>query len=55
MYQTLYDRAKNIMKKNVTMAFYNEYEQLYQETDASGVGLGASPLLWEPVHCKWRT
>ena len=30
--------------KNEIMTFYNEKEQLYLETDASGVGLGASPL-----------
>ena len=29
MYQNLYDRAKNIIKKNATMAFYYEKEQLY--------------------------
>ena len=32
------------MKKNVTKAFYNGKEQLYPETDALGVDLGASLL-----------
>ena len=43
-YKNLYDRAKNIMKKNAVMVFYNEKEQLYLETDVLGVGLGASIL-----------
>ena len=38
-YQTLYDRAKNIIRKNVTIAFYSEKEQLYLETGMLGVGL----------------
>ena len=42
MYQNLYDRAKNIIKENVTMTFYNERKELYQETDALGLGLGGS-------------
>ena len=28
------------MKKNAAMEFYNEREQLYLETNVSGVGLG---------------
>ena len=42
-YQNLYKRAKNIIKKNSTMSFYNEKEPFYLETDTLGVGLGASP------------
>ena len=30
--------------KNATIAFYKEKQQIYQETDALGVGLGASVL-----------
>ena len=37
-------RTKSIFKKNATMAFYNEKEQLYMETDALLLGLGASLL-----------
>ena len=49
----LYDRAKNINKKNVTMAFYKEKQQLYLVTDASAVSAGASLLqvregMWFP-------
>ena len=44
MCQNLYDSAKNIMKNNVTIAFYNEKEQLFLETDVSGMGLGPSLL-----------
>ena len=43
-YQNLNKRARNIIKKNETMEFYNEKEQLYLETDALGIGLGASLL-----------
>ena len=47
-----FDRAKSI-KKNVTMTFYNENEQLYIEKDTSGVRLGTSVLqvryvMWYP-------
>ena len=41
-YQNLYNRAK--VKKNATIMFYNEKEQLYLETDILCVGLGASLL-----------
>ena len=33
-----------ISKRNKSMAFYNEKEQMYLETDASGDGLEASLL-----------
>ena len=39
MYQDLYDRAKNIVKKDVCTKFYNATRLLYLETDASGHGL----------------
>ena len=42
--QSLYNRAKNIIKMNMTMVFYNEKAQLYLETEASGEGLGVSLL-----------
>ena len=38
-YQNLYDRVKDIIKKTARMAFHNEKEQLYLETDTVGVGL----------------
>ena len=41
-YLNLYDRAKNIIKKNATKAFYNEKEHVYLETDVLSVGLGTS-------------
>ena len=40
LYQNLYYRAKNIIEKNATIAFYIEKEQLYLETDVLVVGLG---------------
>ena len=36
-YQNLYERAKNIIKKNETMAVYHTKEHLSIETDAFGV------------------
>ena len=39
-YQNLQDRAKTIIKKTVTMTFFNEKEQPYLERDALGAGLG---------------
>ena len=52
-YQNQYNRTKNFIKKNATMAFYNEKEQLYLETDALGIILGESLLqvrvgIWLP-------
>ena len=44
IYQCLYDRAKAIIKKDTTMAFYNKKGQLYIDTDASGLGLRPSLL-----------
>ena len=43
-YQVLYNRTKNIIKKNVTMAFYNEKKIYIYKTDASGIDLVASLL-----------
>ena len=31
---------KNIIRKNATTGFYNDKQQLYLQTDASGAGLG---------------
>ena len=42
--QNIFNRARNIIKKNVAMAFYIKKKQLYLETDTLGVGLGASLL-----------
>ena len=39
-----YTRAKAIIKMNMTMAFYNEKEQLYIEGDILSAGLGPNPL-----------
>ena len=43
-YQTLYDKAKLLIKDNVCMKFYDETKPLYLETDASGIGLGTTLL-----------
>ena len=42
--QKLYDRAKSLIKIDTSMAFYNEKQQLYLETDMLDVGLRASLL-----------
>ena len=44
IYEKLYERTKSSIKKDTFMAFYSEKEQPYPETDALGVGLGASLL-----------
>ena len=40
MYQELYYKAKNLMKKDTYMKFYNTTKSLYLETDSSGISLG---------------
>ena len=40
----LFARDRNIIKNNATMAFYNEKEQLYLETNALRVAPGAGFL-----------
>ena len=41
---TLYERAKAIIKKDTSMAYCNEKEQLFLEMDVLGVDLSASLL-----------
>ena len=41
MEQDLYNRAKNIVKRDSYMKFYNGYWPLHLGNDASGVGLEA--------------
>ena len=43
-YQQIYNKAKSIIKKDMCMKFYNENKELFLETDASDVGLGAALL-----------
>ena len=43
-YQSLFNKAKLLIKSDVCMKFYDDTKPLYLETDASGVGLGASLL-----------
>ena len=52
-YQHLYLSTKAIIKKDDTIAFYNEKAQLYLETDVLAMGLWASLLqvrdgMWFP-------
>ena len=41
-YQNEYNRAKFIIKKNMTRAFHHEKQQQYLETDVCSVSLGVS-------------
>ena len=43
-YQQIYNKAKSIIKKDMCMKFYNKKKELFLETDALGVGLGAALL-----------
>ena len=43
-YQQIYNKAKSIIKKDMCMKFCNEKKELFLETDALGVGLGAALL-----------
>ena len=43
-YQSLFNRAKLLIKPDMCMKFYNDTKPLYLETDASRVGLGTALL-----------
>ena len=43
-YQQLFDKAKSLLKAEVSMKFYDDTKPLYLETDASRVGLGVALL-----------
>ena len=43
-YQKLFDNAKSVIKEDGCMKSYDKTKPLYLETDACGVGLGASLL-----------
>ena len=40
MYQDLCDKAKNIIKQDPCMKFYDASKSLYLETDASDISIG---------------
>ena len=44
MYKDLCDKAKEIIKKDACMKFYNVARSLYLETDTPGISLGAELL-----------
>ena len=43
-YWDIYDKSKSLIKASACMEFYDETKPLYLETDASGIGLGATLL-----------
>ena len=43
-YQSLFAKAKLLIKSDMCLKFYDDTKPLYLETDASGVGLGAALL-----------
>ena len=43
-YQSLFNKAKLLIKSDMCMKFYDDTKPLYLETDTSGVGLGAALL-----------
>ena len=44
-YQSLFNKAKLLIKSDMCMKFYDDTKPLYLETDSSRVGLGAA-LVW---------
>ena len=55
-YQSLFNKAKLLIKSDMCMQFCDDTRPLYLETDASGVGLGAALLqTWEGTTCMKDT
>ena len=55
-YQSLFNRAKLLIKSDMCMKFYDEIKPLYLETDTSRVGLAAALLqTWEGTTCQKDT
>ena len=50
MYQGLYNRAKNIVKTNACMTFYDAARTLYLEADTVGIGHGAGIITGKGCH-----
>ena len=55
-YQSLFNKAKLLIKSYMCMKFYDDTEPLYLETDVFRVGLGAALLqTWEGTTCQKDT
>ena len=52
-YQSIFNKAKLLIKSDMCMKFYDDTKLLYLETDASRVGIGAALLqTWEGTICQ---
>ena len=55
-YQSIFNKAKSLIKSDMCIKFYDDTKPLYLERDASGVGLGAALLqTWEGTTCQKDT
>ena len=55
-FQSLFNKAKLLIKSDMCMKFCNDTKPLYLETDSSRVGLGAALLqTWEGTSCQKDT
>ena len=55
-YQSLFNKAKLLLKLHVWIKFYYDTKPLYLETDTSGLGLDAALLqTWEGTTCQKDT
>ena len=50
MDQEVYGNAKNMIKQDAYMKFYDVLKSLYLETDASGINLQG----WPPTGKRWH-
>ena len=52
MHHDIYDKAKEIVKKDVCIRFFNAARFLYLETETSGIGIGTGLLrLRDGMNC----
>ena len=55
MYQELYNKAKNVIRQDTCMKFYDALKPLYLETDTSSIGLGVGlSQVRKGMNCRWE-